>query len=162
MIAGRSNFAVRRGFTLMEVLTILVIGAFLAAVAVPRYGNALNNFAADAAARRIAADLALAQAMARNSSSSQTVSFNASTKQYQIVGYPDPDSPGNTYTVSLAADPYRATLAAVSLTKAGTGVGQVTFDKYGFPDASGVVQVTVGSVSKRVTLDATTGRTSIE
>jgi Tfp pilus assembly protein FimT len=151
-----------RAFTLVELVTILVIVAFLAGVAVPRYASSLNNFAVDGAARRIAADLALAQAIARNTSSPQTVSFNAPARQYQIVGYTDPDHPGNTYTVSLAADPYHATLSAVTLTKAGAGVTQVTFDRYGFPDASGYLQVTVGSVSKRITLDATTGRTTIQ
>jgi type II secretion system protein H len=162
MPAFKTHRRFRRGFTIIEVLVIIVIAALLAAVAIPRYGNALNNFSADAAARRIAADLALAQSMARNTGFPQTVTFQASSKQYQILGYTDPDRPGTTYTVTLSAEPYRAQLSSVSLTKAGSNVTQITFDRYGFPDASGFVEVAVGAVTKRVTLDATSGRTSIQ
>ena len=44
----------------MELVLVMVIVATLAAIAVPRYAQATSRYRADAAARRIAADLSLA------------------------------------------------------------------------------------------------------
>ena len=151
----------RAAFTLVELVMVLVILSLLAGIAVPRYAASLNNYGASTAARRIVADLAYAQSLARTSGSTKTVSFDQANKQYQIVGLTDPDKPSQTYTVSLAAAPYGGSLAAVSLMSGATAVTQVTFDKYGFPNAGGTITVQVGTVQTTVTLNTTSGKATV-
>src|SRR5436305_14998357 len=65
----------RTGFTLIELLLVIALIAVAAAVAMPRYGRAVCHYQADAAARRIVADLAAAQARAKLNSTTVTVNF---------------------------------------------------------------------------------------
>jgi prepilin-type N-terminal cleavage/methylation domain-containing protein len=160
--ALRRTGVARRAFTLIEILIVLVVMVLLGSTAVSRYSGALNNFGADALARRVAADLAYAQSIARRTGVTQSVSFDTANNQYQLVGWTDPDRPGTTYGLSFAAEPYRGKVASLTLTTGSTAVTQVNFDQYGFPDAGGTIVVQVGDVQKTVTLNATSGKTLIQ
>jgi prepilin-type N-terminal cleavage/methylation domain-containing protein len=157
---SRRRFAVA-AFTLVELVMVLVILACLAGIATPRYAASLNNYGASTAARRIVADLAYAQSLARTTGVTKTVSFDKTNNQYQIVGLTDPDKPSQTYTVSISAAPYRGSIAAVSLLNGATAVTQVNFDKYGFPDAGGTITVQVGTVQMTATLNTTSGKATV-
>ena len=63
--ALRRTGGARRAFTLVEILIVMVIMVLLGSTAYSKYSAALNNFGADALARRIAGDLAYAQSIAR-------------------------------------------------------------------------------------------------
>src|SRR5438034_11623152 len=109
MNRGSSIIHRRRGaFSLIELVLVIVIATILAAVAMPRYASALTHWRVDAAAHRVAADLALARNVARTASSTQIISF--STTSYQLVGYASIDGPASSYTVNLAAEPYGASI----------------------------------------------------
>ena len=136
----------------------MAIMGVLAALAIPRYANATSNYRADAAARRIAADLALARSQARLISKPLTVVFDTAGQRYTINGMEDLLHHTNVYSVQLSDAPYRATFLSVNF----AGAAQVTFDQYGVPSTGGAVTITVGTVSKSMTLDGTTGRVSIQ
>lgn len=144
----------RSGFTLVELVMVLAIAAVVAAMAAPRWGRSMARWQVDAAARRLAADLAWAQSRARVTSSRQTVNFNVTSGQYQLVGVPDPDHPANTYTVSLGQAPYRC--AIVSAAPADTN-GNVTFDGYGTPSAGGTIVLQCGDFQRVVQVNAAAG-----
>ena len=91
--------------TLLELLLVITIMVLAAAVAIPRYANAMSNYRADMAARRIVADLRWAQARARNQSTSQTITFNLTNSTYQVVGATDPDHIASGYTVDPGRRP---------------------------------------------------------
>ena len=53
------------GFSLLELVVVMVIVAILAAIATPRYGKAVARYRTASAARKIAADLTFARKRAR-------------------------------------------------------------------------------------------------
>ena len=148
----------QRAFTLLELVLVLAIITVLAAIAVPRYTAAQQNFRADAAARRVVADLGLARSRANTTSTPQTVVFNLASSQYQMPGVQDLKDPANTYTVLLGAAPYQAKLVSVDF----GGTSQATFDGYGMPNCGGTVVISAGDVQRTVVLDANSGKAAMQ
>lgn len=148
----------KRGFSLLELVLVSAIVAIFAAIAVPRYGSASGRYRLDLAARRVAADLRLAQSYAKTSSSSCTVVFDAATERYQITNLPAPDGASGSYQVTLLAEPYRAELLSVSF----NGGAQVIFNGWGLPDNGGTVIVAAGSRQKTIAIDGETGLVGVQ
>ncbi|HUU96714.1 MAG TPA: GspH/FimT family pseudopilin [Phycisphaerae bacterium] len=148
------------GFSLIELVTVVVIIALLASMAVPRFANSLAHRRVEAAARRIAADLALAQRRAVAASASQKVSFDVAANSYLLVGVQHLDHPEAKYVVPLSDDPYGATIIKVDL--GATDTQEIVFDGYGVPDSGGTILVEAGGNQKTVTVDPDTGRASIQ
>jgi prepilin-type N-terminal cleavage/methylation domain-containing protein len=144
----------RGGFTLVEVLVVLMLMTVFAAIAVPRYAASLNGYRLDAAIRRIIADIGLAQTRAKTSSASQTVRFDNTTASYELLGLSSPLAASNRYIVQLAQEPYAAALGAVTF----GGSANLTFDGFGAPESGGTIVVQVGSTSRTITVDAASGR----
>ena len=140
-------------FSLVELTLVMAIVAVTAAIVLPRYNSSLARYRADLAARRVAADLALVQAKAKATSSSQTITVTAATGSYQIVGMSDPDRPGRPYIINLAADPFGVTLDSATF----GGDSSITFNGFGVPDSGGTITLHVGSVQKTIVVDADTG-----
>ena len=120
--------------------------AIFAAMAVPRYANALGHYRAECAARRIAADLALARAKAKAASSTQGVTFNAAAGTYTLSSLRDLDHPAAPYTVNLTAEPYHVEIAYADF----GGAPQAQFDMYGNPLFGGKVTVRTGDYERTV------------
>jgi prepilin-type N-terminal cleavage/methylation domain-containing protein len=139
-----------RGFTLVELTVYLVLTAVIATIGLPRYAGALRNFRCIQAATRVMADLAAAQWAARSTSTSTgvTVTFDLPNAAYAAPGV----------AVSVSDPPYNATLLAASF----NGAAAVTFDRYGQPSSGGTVVVAVGASQRTVTVDANTGKASVQ
>ena len=145
------------GFSVIEVVLVVAITALVSAIAVPRYASSLARYRADAAARRVAADLALAQNHASTAGRPQPVVFVA--RGYQMPGMPHLDGKSyGDYTVDLGADPYGVTRVAAEF----GGDASVKFDLYGAPDSGGSVVIEVGDVRRVVTLSPDNGRASVK
>jgi len=160
MNAGHSNKARRRtrpAFSLLEVILVLALVAVVAAIAVPRHANALARYRAESAARRLAADLKYARALAEESSGNQTVAFDPVGNTYTLAGRIDPDHPGQPYTVSLAGAPYHTDLVAASF----GGTPTVTFNGFGVASTSGKILVQTGSYAYLITVDAASGAVTL-
>jgi type II secretory pathway pseudopilin PulG len=144
-------------FSIVEVVMVVVIMAILSGIAVPRFANSISNHRAESAAKRIAADLALARHRAMESNVAQTLTFNTVNLSYQNLAMQDINTASGTYQVFLSMEPYRAT----SLSAVFGADAEIQFDIYGRPDSAGTVIVGVGSRQKTISLDAETSMTTI-
>jgi type II secretory pathway pseudopilin PulG len=142
------------GFTLIELVVVAAVVMLLAALAIPRYANSVLRWRVESAARRIAADIALAQRHARTTSAAQRIEFNVAASSYTLSGMTHPDHPAQSYEVRLAAEPYRASLLSADF----AGDATLIFNGHGLPDSGGEVLISAGALRYRVWVDAETGR----
>ncbi|TWT41165.1 hypothetical protein RAS1_38590 [Phycisphaerae bacterium RAS1] len=145
-------------FSTLELVVVIAITAIIAAVAIPRFGGAAQEYRVDLAARRVAADLRHAQRQARLSSSSQTVVFDAVADGYELVGVAGLNRASSGYVVSLASEPYEVDLVSVSF----DAKSQVQFDGFGRPDKAGVLVLRCGTHVRQVTLDVDSGQVTVQ
>ncbi len=152
------------GHSLLELVMVLAILAFMAAIALPRYASALARYRATAAANRLVSDLALARISARTTNSTQTVDFASPSLGYTLAGLTDPDRPASSYIVDLTGSPYQLTALSTDLKTVGTStpVTSVGFDRFGSPNATGTITVTCGVAQRSVTIDGSTGRATVQ
>ena len=146
------------GFSLLELVIVVAIVAVVAGIAIPRYSGWQFRYRADAAARRIEADMTLARARAKASSAGQLVVFDVGAETYQLPGVPDMDRPGSPYEVDLSLSPYCAKIVSADF----GGIATATFDGYGVPDSSGQVVVQSGTITKTIKLYAGTAEIAVE
>jgi prepilin-type N-terminal cleavage/methylation domain-containing protein len=145
------------GFTVAEVVLVLVIMSIIAAIAFPRYANSMANHRADLAAARIAADLELARKHAKFNSTGQRCGFDVGADYYRLQGMSDPDHPAQEYIVWLSEEPYGADIVATDL----GGDGAIIFNGFGLPDSGGSVDLAVGDKYRRIAIDPATGETTV-
>lgn len=148
----------RRGFTLVELAIVVLIVGIMVAAAAPRFADSLVYYRAEAAAKRIEADLKLARKQAITSSSAQAVDFVTGSNKYILTGMEHPDHPSLEYEVKLSEAPYLVLLGSADF----GGDETVQFDGYGVPDSGGTVVVQSGQYQKTITLDPDSGRASVQ
>ena len=153
LASRRARFA----FTLLELIVVVAVMGVIAAIAVPRYSEFIARGRADATARRVVADLAFAQRLARRSGSAQRVSFSKNFDRYLLVGVPDPDHAASDYMVALSDEPYQAQIHSADF----GGSPEIVFDGYGVPDNGGAVVVHVGDQARQIDVDPDTGRATV-
>lgn len=154
----RHSFRIlRRGLTLVELVTVLAIVAVLAAMVVPRYGNAINRYRVDAAARRVAADIAFAQSRARALSTSRSIWFDINDGTYLLNSETGFNS-ASTYSIDLTADPYDCTIGTANF----GGTATITFNGYGFPASAGTIQLQSGNATRIVSVDPNSGAATLQ
>ena len=140
----------RRAFTLVEMVIVLMVISIMAAAAAPRLHRALSYHRATTAAQRIKVDLQYARQYAKTTSSSQSIQFNILGQSYTCPGLPNLNRKSTAYAVALAEHPYEVALVDANF----GGLTSLTFNGFGIPDRSGTVVVQSGQFQRTVVLDA--------
>lgn len=157
------------GFTLIEVMLVVLILGIAAAVAVPMMSSA-GSMQVRSAANMIAADLEYAKSMAISRGQPYSVLFDKTTESYRVLDHnaaviTHPVKKGN-YVIDFKND---SRLDRVNIVDANfDGTSKVTFDYLGSPYNgsgsplnSGLVTLQAGGVTKTVRVEPVTGFISI-
>ena len=146
-----------RAFSLIELMLVVAIMGIIAAIATPRYALAVDRYRADAAARRIVADIRWTHSRAIAVGGPRTLAFTSGKSAYSVAGESDPDHPAAAFAVDLSTGPYAATVVSTSF-GASTGVA---FNGFGICTAGGTVVIQSGSCKKTIQIDSVTGAATI-
>jgi len=166
----------KTGFTLIELVICLMIMGILAAVAAPKYITSINRFRAEAAARRIAADLnhVRNRAIMKGPTQEEWVEFYTNTEEYELLDDPDLDRPSEEYWVRFADTPYPVDIVSCEFTNTEgyTSNNRIKFNLYGRavcgvgdgnpPISSGQIIVASGDEQRTVVIDPDTGISSVQ
>ena len=148
----------RLGATLVELTIVVAIVGLLAAIAIPKYVDALHKRRVEAAAERLQADLRMARTASIARSHAETVVFDPASESYSIPTQTDIDRPTATYMINLSDSPYCTVIEGIALDGA---ANNITFDHYGQPNRGGTVTLRAGAYQQTVTIEATSGRATI-
>lgn len=142
------------GFSLIELMLVVAIIAIAAAIAAPRYAQALARYRADAAGRSVVQqfDLAVRQARARGVSLSLTYDTTEHT-----LAFMDPDNAA-VCQVQLAAEPYRVQLVSVHV----AADPPLVIDGYGNPSSDATVVIASGDESRTIVFDAQSADSQVQ
>lgn len=147
-----------RGFTLIEILIVIVILAIAAMTAIPMMGSAAS-VQIRSAGNMIAADLEYAKSLAISKGQNFSVVFDEGEESYRIA-----DQDGNTIShpvkkgFDYVIDFEDEGLGRVEIADADfDGASQVQFDYLGSPDNGGTVHLQAGDMSATVSVEPVTG-----
>jgi prepilin-type N-terminal cleavage/methylation domain-containing protein len=92
----------RSAFTLVELVVVVLITSILAATALPRWADALQQSRVSNAARRLAADLERTQSIAFRASATRSMTIDPVAEQYSISFLASLERSSGTYSVRPA------------------------------------------------------------
>ncbi len=151
-----------RGFTLIELIAVVVIIAIAAMLAIPMFSSAAST-QVRVAADMIAADIEYAKSMAISRQETYKVIFDESAESYSIEDedgvISHPVTHGD-YVVNFKAD---SRVDKVNIVDAdfGSSGERVSFTYLGSPDNGGSITLSVGTRTVTITVETMTGYVSI-
>lgn len=138
-----------RGFTMIEMVLVMVIIAMVALVAVPRMSASRVGIRLDAAESRLKSEFAAVAALSRSTGRTHAIQFNSDANEMRIFEGRTADKDRLIGTVTLASKPYLVRIGTVSTSD---GRPLIIVDPYGMYSAGANVQLTSGSVPRLVSL----------
>jgi len=171
---GISNFSSSSGFTIIEILIVVVLIGIAAMIAVPMMSSA-GSIQIRAAANMIAADLEYAKSMAISRGQNFSVVFDKSAESYSIKNQAGtviahPVKKGFDYAIDFGNDSRLDRVDIVDADFDPDSSQTITFDYLGSPYSgtgtssplnSGTITLQAGGITKRVRVVPVTGYISI-
>jgi len=157
MPAHRADIRWRRpAFSLLELVIVMAIVTAVSGIGLLRYSRSLSRYRVETACARLIADLRAARTQAVTTSSRRIVVFNAAAATYQILTAAELTANASGTLVSLAGDPYRATMRVVGL--AGN---QIAFTGRGDVSGAAIIVLTCADAESGVTIEPDSGRVHV-
>ncbi|MGD9634124.1 MAG: GspH/FimT family pseudopilin [Pirellulales bacterium] len=154
--SSRADRAGLAGFTIMELVVVLLVMGIVAAIATPSFYVSLQYHELETAARRVVLDLEQARHTAQVKSQTQTLTFTSATTYSLSAGVASLKSKGETYQVKLASTPYELDGVTLNL----GGATAISFDGYGSTTTSGTIVLARGDRTRTLTLNGPSGTIS--
>ncbi len=143
------------GFSMIELIMVVVITGIMAAVALPKFGN-VNDIDVYSAAKQAKSDIRYAQELAMGSYRETTITFGTDTNTYDITSSGPTLSrrlPTNSKAIFNAVGPSTTSLV-------------YTFNSAGEPDptdgAGDTLRISSGNSFKDIVVEPVTGRAAIQ
>jgi prepilin-type N-terminal cleavage/methylation domain-containing protein len=156
------NFLNNSGFTLIELMVVIVILSIAAFIAIPMMSSA-GEIQVSSAADMIAADLEYAKSMAVSRQKSYKVIFDTANESYRIEDangiISHPVNVGKIYEVNFKTDERVSQVDLASVNFASES--RVEFNYLGAPVNGGYVTVVAGGKTVTVSVEAGTGYISV-
>jgi len=157
-LATRPSLRPPRGFTLFELTIVLAIVVIVSAIALPRYWSSIARYRVDIAARRLAADISLAQSHARTSGQFHNIQFTRGSLTYTLPEETSFTESPTGYVVNLDASPFNVSVLSFALSDGGK---TITFDGFGQAAQSATIQLGAIGHSRTITLNQASGAVNV-
>lgn len=161
----------KKGFTLIEIVIVIVLIGILAAAIGPRILHLQDSFKVEAAAEQIANHIRLAQSLAIARHDDHRVYFDTANHAYSVYNVDtgdtvkNPLNPGKDLIVDFKnpdSEYYDSQLKGVTIESLSPANYSATFNPLGKPTAGrGSVTITKGSSTRYIGVAAETGAVSI-
>jgi prepilin-type N-terminal cleavage/methylation domain-containing protein len=154
----RTKICPARGFTLIEILIVLIITAITATLALDAVANTDASLKADRAAREACTALRYARAMTLSYGASYGVEFDTANNRFQVFQTTGSNvvtqslNGTGTYVISLSSPELARTTMAVTIAGDATNPYDVVFAPLGSTNNTGTVVFTYAGKSRTVTI----------
>lgn len=138
------------GFSIVELVIVLLVMTSMAAIAIPRISNSINRYRADLLARRITDDLSHAQSNARRIGAWCEIAFEPDRNRYKCENLPSLRNPAGYLIVEIEEGPFYGRL----LTADFSGGQTLKINGHGLPAQTGVIAIMVGDERRLITVDS--------
>lgn len=149
-----------QGYTLLEMVIVMLTLGIVASVAVPRYTASLNRYRTQVAVQRLAQDIELCRRHARFTSQNVTLTVSFAKSFYRISSVDSPLRPGNPYEVVVGDGASVGAICPVvdGIVSSGSRTLSpdlnIVFDRYGNPNQSAEIGIRCGTATGIVRLSA--------
>lgn len=144
----------RRGFTLIELITVMLVISVIASIAIPKFASSQDRFDVEATARRIASSLAYARRHAQSSGTDHQVFFDSAAGTIAMPTVPNIHN-GGTLLIDLAAIGHKSSFST------DFPGNQLSFSMHGTASADGLITVSNGMYTTSITVFADSGHVSL-
>jgi prepilin-type N-terminal cleavage/methylation domain-containing protein len=154
----RDNSHHPRGYTLLEMVIVMLTLGIVASVAIPRYTASLNRYRTQVAVQRLAQDIELCRRHARFTSQNVTLTVSFAKSFYRLSSVDSPLRPGNPYEVIVGDGASVGAICPVvdgivsSASRTLSPDLNIVFDRYGNPTQSAEIGIQYGNATGIVRL----------
>lgn len=143
---ARGRFS--RGFSLVEITTVVAIMGIMAAIAVPRFMDSDRRYRVEAAAKRLTDDVKLIRQLSRAQGTTHVIEFTRWGYRIPTLNTTDRGRTG-VYEVRLDSAPYNVIVSSLSAT-----ANQVKVSPFGDVVSTAELTMQVGKHAKKMRIGA--------